>query len=156
MPANYSPSFVKNIIGRSLTSVLDPHPTKKQLRELVQHFESLCAYCAKEIHVKPKDAQLDHVDSDGPNNISNRVFACEACNEEEKRDKPWLEFLRDKCSTEEEFSNRKQTIQQWIAQNSLHYVPLSPETRKELDEHIIAAKIAFDNSVENVRSLRKN
>ena len=106
MPAKYSPSFAKKIIRRSLRSVLDPHPSKTQLKLLIDHFGEGCAYCEKRIHVVPKDAQLDHIDSDGPNNVSNRLYACEDCNEKEKRDAGWREFLRTKTDSDSEFENR--------------------------------------------------
>lgn len=154
MPANYSPSFAKNIIRRSLTAVLDPHPTKSQLAQLVHHFGDACAYCGNRIHAYPKDAQLDHIDPNGPNNISNRLYACEDCNEKEKRDANWREFLRSKSKADAEFDTRAQLIQQWLDMHAGVYVELHDTTRTELETQIDAVVAAFDKSLATIRSMR--
>jgi hypothetical protein len=154
MAANYSPSFAKNIIRRSLKAIIDPHPTKAQLGLLLAHFGDSCAYCGKRIHVYPKDAQLDHVISDGPNNISNRLYACEDCNEKEKRDADWQVFLRAKAKSDEEFSTRAQLIQQWLDLHANIYVELDEGTRTKLDSEIAMALKAFDESLATIRSMR--
>ena len=154
MPANYTPSFAKNIIRRSLTAILDPHPTAAQLRELVGHFGTDCAYCGKRIHAYPKDAQLDHIDSTGPNNISNRLYACEDCNEKEKRDADWRQFLRLKAESEQVFRKRERLIQQWLDRHAGVYVTLDENTQTELARHIDNAVTAFDECLAAVRALR--
>ena len=94
MVARYRPSLAKNIISRSLRAIIDPHPTDAEITRLRQHFGSRCAYCGREVGVAPKDAHVDHVEGRGANHISNRVLSCADCNEKEKRELPWRDFLR--------------------------------------------------------------
>lgn len=154
MPADYSPSYAKNIIRRSLTAVLDPHPTKSQIAALTEHFGDTCAYCGKRIHVYPKDAQLDHIDASGPNNISNRVYACEDCNEKEKRDENWRVFLRSKSESDDEYSRRARLIERWLDIHHDVYTSMDAETKTRLIAEIEAVIVSFDRSIANIRSMR--
>ena len=154
MPANYSPSFAKNIIRRALRSVVDPHPTTAQLRMLRAHFGDECAYCGNCIHLAAKDAQLDHIDSAGPNHVGNRLFACEDCNEKEKRDANWRDFLRSKAPEPITYNHRAMMIQEWIDSQNGAANALDSTQLAELEVWIERATSAFDDSVEHVRLLR--
>ena len=94
-------SRAKNMGRRDLYGVVDPDLTKKQIDELWTFVRSRCAYCNRELGRGKKQAHIDHLLSTsarGLNHISNRVLSCAACNEDEKRDRPWREFLREKVS----------------------------------------------------------
>jgi len=136
--------------------VLDPHPTKSQLAALIEHFGKNCVYCGKRIHAYPKDAQLDHIDSDGPNNISNRAYACEDCNEKEKRDQNWRNFLKTKAESEAEYAQRERLIEQWIDLHSDVYVAMDKEAKFRLTSEIETVIASFDRTLASVRSMRPN
>lgn len=155
MPANCSPSFAKTIIRRPLEGVLDRHPTKSQLRELVEHFGSCCAYCGKRIHLNPKDAQLDHIDPSGANNISNRLYACEDCNEKKELDRPWRDFLRSIAKSDGESNLRAAKIESWMARFDGLNVQASHQVERQRDLEIDAAIRAFDGALANIRDLRE-
>src|SRR6185369_7708944 len=93
MPAKFTPSFAKNVIRRSVRTVLDKHPSDAEVMRLWHHFNDRCAYCNESIPPGSTQARLDHLVSGGTNHISNRVPACARCNDEEKREAPWEQFL---------------------------------------------------------------
>jgi hypothetical protein len=117
MPANFTPSFAKNMIRRSLRAILDKHPSDTEIRGLWRHFNDRCAYCNDLIPRGSTQARLDHLVSGGTNHISNRVPACAPCNDEEKREVHWEPFLRGKAPAEE-FEARKTRVLDWIASSS--------------------------------------
>lgn len=154
MPAKYTSSQARQSIRRSLRSVLDPHPTEKQCELVKEKFNKLCPYCGKQIDVLPGDSHLDHIDSKGPNHISNRLYACAKCNSKEKRDKDWRVFLQEKALTEEEYLLRKNLIEEWIEKNAKDYVRLSKEIQVEIDNSIELAISGFDSSLQTLRELQ--
>src|SRR3954471_21454973 len=50
------------------------------------------------------------VDSGGFNHSSHQVAACARCNEHEKREMPWVDFLRHKCGGDEEAFERRRHV----------------------------------------------
>jgi hypothetical protein len=116
-----TPSQTKNAIRRSLYECLDPQPPHPDKRRVWTHFNSGCAYCGTSIPLGDKKSHLDHLipsSSGGKNHISNRVPSCADCNEKEKLDSHWEEFLRRKCEHPEEFLARLHTIRAWQSQFS--------------------------------------
>ena len=95
MPA-ITPGYVKNVIRRSLREIVDPSPTKEEEVRIWKFFNSECAYCGKPLSKPQKQGHIDHLfpsSLDGPNHISNRVLSCATCNEAEKLDGAWQEFM---------------------------------------------------------------
>jgi hypothetical protein len=114
--ANSIPN-AKNILRRALSEIIDKSPTKAQKTLLYNTFGNHCAYCGIYITDK-KRRHLDHLVSvahGGANHCSNRVLSCATCNESEKKDMPWLEFLRLKSEDAHIFQHRKTEIEKWIA-----------------------------------------
>jgi hypothetical protein len=117
MASRYSPSFAKNMMRRSLRAVVDPHPTDEEVAEVWQFFGGECAYCGMTIALRSKDMHLDHLESEttgGANHISNRVPSCAACNEKEKRELPWLQFLNRKATSPDVREARRRKIMEWV------------------------------------------
>lgn len=60
MPAP-TPAYVKNIIRRSLREVVDPSPSKAEVKQIWEFFDSKCVYCGKELHKEKKEGHIDHL-----------------------------------------------------------------------------------------------
>jgi CRISPR/Cas system Type II protein with McrA/HNH and RuvC-like nuclease domain len=104
------------MLRRSLRAVVDPHPGDSVIAELWSFFDGRCAYCGTAVAVGSKNAHLDHLEPDssgGSNHISNRVPSCADCNEKEKRELPWLEFLRKKADSIHVLEARRERILAW-------------------------------------------
>jgi hypothetical protein len=155
MPASHTPSFAKNIIARSLRTLVDPSPTSSELRRLADHFSHRCAFCETMLHSRPKDAQLDHLDPNGSNGVWNRVYACENCNEKEKRDMPWKDFLRSKATNPTDYSRHEALILTWIQSNAANKVELDHEWNRIIKSEIETVTTAFDAAVARIRALRQ-
>jgi 5-methylcytosine-specific restriction endonuclease McrA len=100
MPS-YTPSYVKNIIRGSLSEIINPSPSEKEVGDIWSFFDSRCAYCGKKLDKSRREGHIDHLipkSVGGVNHISNRVLACGTCNGDEKRDAHWAEFIIDKYS----------------------------------------------------------
>lgn len=114
-------AYAKNIIRRSLRELIDPTPGRDALEALWQHFASSCAYCGMALTRGSKTAHADHLLSasrGGGNGLSNRVLSCARCNEVEKRETDWQDFLRRKCEDEAVFQQRHGRICAWTAQGT--------------------------------------
>jgi hypothetical protein len=108
-----SPSQIKNLIRRSLRLLPDPDLDKTAKQKVWRYFQSRCAYCEKLI--ERSEGDMDHLVSGGANGLSNRVLSCKPCNAEQKRENPWIEFLREKCGGDEVVhAARAERIQSWV------------------------------------------
>jgi hypothetical protein len=139
MPA-ITPGYVKNMIRRSLRELVDPSPTKKEILQIWQYFDSECAYCGVSLNKSTKKGHIDHLISasqGGPNHKSNRVLSCADCNEKEKLDMDWNKFLAQKNNGNSKLQKRKEKILKWQEQN----------TTTELDLNIVNKIEAIGNSV---------
>ena len=99
MPA-VTTAYVKNIVRRGLSELVDPSPTKKDEDSIWRYFESTCAYCGTSLKRALGEGRIDHPEpasKGGANSIGNRVLACGVCNDKEKLDQPWEPFLRLKA-----------------------------------------------------------
>ena len=106
---------------RGLRFLVDPEPEKKDKKRLRDFFDGRCAYCGK--HLKDGGGDIDHLISaalGGANALANRVLSCKPCNAEEKRDRNWVEFLKEKCDSNTTFEMRESKIRQWIELNGGH------------------------------------
>lgn len=92
---------------RALRAVLDREPTRSEKARVWVNCKSTCAYCGKKLVRATRNVHLDHLVHRAPKHISNRVFSCGICNGDEKRDRDWLEFLREKASTKRVFERRR-------------------------------------------------
>jgi hypothetical protein len=128
MPA-VTTAYVKNIIKRGLSELVDPSPTKDDHASIWQHFNSSCAYCGTVLIRAEEKGRIDHLlaaSKGGANSIGNRVLSCGSCNDKEKLDQPWEPFLRSKSESAAVFDARRQRIAAW---QTLH--PIGDEARHQ-------------------------
>jgi hypothetical protein len=150
MAAKYSPPWAKNMIRRSLRTVLDPMPSKSDEALLWAHFNERCAFCDRHLPYGDVHRRLDHLKS-GVNHISNRVPACGQCNDKEKRDRDWEVFLREKAGTDADaFERRRERINAWIAKTAAE----APALPTGVEEAVREACNAFDAAVGKVKGLQ--
>src|SRR5262245_55522910 len=115
MPAP-TPAYAKNIIRRAFSELVDPSPKRKEMDAVWEHFGDACAYCESVLKRGAKQGHIDHLVSasqGGSNAMRNRVLSCARCNEIEKLDRPWEDFLRSKCKDEADFHTRRRRILEW-------------------------------------------
>ncbi|SQD77951.1 HNH endonuclease [Moritella yayanosii] len=153
--AKDTPSIAKNKIKRSLSAILDPHPSTKEVTMLWAYFENSCVYCDLKMERKSRIGHLDHVvaQADGGNNsISNYVLSCAKCNGDEKREMDWLLFLNQKSDNADILATRKLKIENWLKKNT--NVNFEATDIEEAEKIIAVALAQFDESVKAMRSLR--
>lgn len=152
-----STAYVKNIIRRGFSQLVDPGPDAAQQLEIWRFFNSNCAYCGILVEKRRKEGHIDHLLSaaeGGANHISNRVLSCAPCNEKEKRDLPWEAFLRSKAPDEATYTARRSRILEWRDRTSGHTGGADPEL-VALASHAAAEVTAFfDQKVAEIRSRR--
>ncbi|HWQ56061.1 MAG TPA: HNH endonuclease signature motif containing protein [Bryobacteraceae bacterium] len=150
-------SYAKNIIRRALREIVDPSPEPDQLELAWKHFESRCAYCGVVLTRGSKHAHFDHLISaagGGVNHISNRVLCCSDCNEKEKLDRPWDEFLRCKTGGATEYEERLRKITDWITMRAQPGELLSNDDSTVVDGLADEVNVFFQTRVDKVRELR--
>lgn len=128
-----TPAQVKNLMRRGLRFLVDPEPEKEDKKRVRDFFKDSCAYCGKRL--KSGDGDIDHLISaalGGANALANRILSCKPCNAEEKRDRDWIEFLKEKCDSHTAFQERESRIRQWIEMNGGH-PKLDPDISALLD-----------------------
>lgn len=91
-------------------------PKKKQKEELLNYFDYQCCFCNKEIDIN--SLSQDHLvpmnkTSLGLHSWGNVVPCCQACNNE-KQQKPWIDFLKTKSSSSSVFKRRQKIIQEFV------------------------------------------
>jgi len=154
--AKDTPSMAKNKIKRSLSAIIDPHPSEREITALWNYFDSSCVYCGLKMERKSRTAHLDHVvacSEGGNNSIYNHVLSCGKCNGDEKRDMNWLIFLKQKSLSPDFFESQKLKVENWIKQNNA--VKIETVVMKEAEKIIKNALSQFDESVKDMRNLRK-
>jgi len=115
MPALTGPQ-IKNYVRRALRELVDPSPDKEAATKIWAFFESSCAYCGTALDRERKEGHIDHLvpaSKSGANHRANRVLSCAPCNESEKLDRYWVEFLRAKNPDEQSFQLRLARIREW-------------------------------------------
>jgi hypothetical protein len=137
------PAWIKNISRRVLWAALEKDITKDERAAMSEYFGRRCAYCGDEL---PNRWHADHiisVDRGGFNHVSNRVPSCPRCNEQEKQEREWLEFLKSKCGSDMVMlDDRKKRITDWRAR---HLPPTPPVTE--------AQRIAWKKEVDDLASI---
>ena len=151
---NLTPAQVKNLMRRGLRFIVDPEPTKDDKRLVRNHFVNHCAYCGTPIDSNGGD--IDHLVSaalGGANGLANRVLSCKLCNAVEKRDRDWLEFLREKAQTPEIFDHRKRTIERWVEINGGH-LRLDPTLSATLQNEERATTDYYDRACKRIKVMK--
>lgn len=143
------PAWVKNISRRVLWAAIEKDIGKSDRLEMKKFFENKCCYCDKELSARWHADHLISVHSGGFNHVSNRVPACPRCNEHEKREMDWQEFLEQKSQGDETvFQRRKERIEQWISSKRFQVSPVTEEQRQawqtEVDNLAEAIDTAWD------------
>jgi hypothetical protein len=122
-----SVAYVKNIMNRRISEVLDPSPNAKERKQLRGFFQSRCAFCGEKLGKVKGDTHFDHLvaaSAGGSSGLANRVVACNRCNVEEKRDTDWELFLRAKCPDNQTFAARHQLILDWQKRSAVTDMPV--------------------------------
>ncbi len=151
-------SRAKNMMRRALYGLIDPDLTKAQVREIWKFFDGQCVYCGRRLDYRKKQAHMDHLVSTsarGLNHISNRVLSCARCNEHDKRDRPWQEFLREKAGSDATYAVRKATIDRWTRTHASESTHLTPELAQAAYSKIERIGTAFDQAVSELRELNR-
>mgnify|MGYP001615645828 CR=1 FL=1 len=147
--------YAKNIIRRALRAVVDPDPTPSEVAELWDFFGSACAYCERPLKRGAREGHVDHLDpatAGGTNHISNRVLSCASCNGDEKRESPWLDFLRIKVKDRTLFDSRCQRIEAWVSRHTTARPGrFDSELLKRETERAV---VAFDEALARLRRAR--
>ena len=148
--------MAKNKMRRCFAAILDPHPTKSEVKKLWEYFSSRCAYCGITIELLSRTGHIDHAvssSSGGGNGIHNHVLSCSRCNGDEKREESWESFLERKCQNQIELAERKQRILKWLV-FSKRLEEVSPEAQIEAEKVESVAIEAFEAAVEKLRKIR--
>lgn len=126
-------SLAKNLMRRALKDLVDRVPTLAEQQRLREHFNDSCAYCSRP--AGPRDGHIDHADHDGGNALGNLLLACKTCNGDEKRERPWRQFLEEKCGKGSEVhAQRLQVIEAWRASHPIPPRTPTPEVAAALAE----------------------
>ncbi len=148
----YTSSYAKNIIKRSLREIIDPGPSKKEKQTIWDYFGSECAYCGKRLHKGRREGHIDHLVPNGANQLYNRVLSCKECNGDEKRDKSWKRFLAQKRSNVKIKAKRKAKILQWQKRHKKPIFRKGVLSKVEsLQDNVISY---YERNVEKARRLR--
>jgi ribosomal protein L24E len=150
-----TPAQVKNLMRRGLRFLVDPEPEKKDKKCVRDFFKDSCAYCGKSL--ENGDGDIDHLVSaalGGANALANRVLSCKPCNAEEKRDRNWIEFLKEKCDSHTTFQERESRIQQWIEMNGGH-PKLDPDISALLDQESERTTKEYDAACRQIRKQKQ-
>jgi len=152
-----TPGYVKNIIRRCFQEQVDKSPTKKQTTEIWEYFDSTCAYCGVALNRGNKEGHIDHLVSasqGGSNNVSNRVLSCARCNEKEKRDKNWKEFLEKKVIDEDKRKERIERITRWVELQTQEGTDISEKLLHTAGDLARESEKIFDDGINTIRSLK--
>jgi len=150
-----TPGYIKNMIRRSFREIIDPSPSKKDEKRIWKFFNYECAYCGKKLDKSKKEGHIDHLVSSscgGKNHISNRVLSCASCNEKDKLDMDWQEFLKSKISDKNLTETRKSKIIKWQKQNK--FQPLNQRLLKEIELVSNSVVAFYDKKTKYIRDLK--
>lgn len=148
-----SPAWAKNVARRVLWSALEKDLSHGERAAMMAHFSGRCAYCASEIEAK---WHADHLIAGGTNHVSNRVPSCAKCNEHEKRERDWVEFLTEKCAGEGALLLERQSrILAWRERNGASFVQVTDEQRQIWTDECERVAAAIDVGYQRLRATRR-
>ena len=151
-----TPSQARNMIRKSLLGIIDPDPSREDITQLWEFFESRCCYCGTKINRKGRQGHIDHLvpqSVNGINHISNRVLSCGSCNGDEKRDTHWVEFIINKYANNPSVAKQRvDKIKEW---RKLHKEPkLDSELRNKAEELANHVCLRYNSAVRDLKKLR--
>jgi hypothetical protein len=150
------PAWVKNISRRVLWAAFDRDLTRPERQEMAKFFDNRCAYCGGSLSLRWHADHVISVDNGGSNHISNRVPSCAKCNEDEKQERDWLEFLTAKCGEDKCLLGLKtDKIVAWRNAHSFSAVEITDTQRAAWKEEVAILAAAIDLAWERLRNLRK-
>lgn len=143
------PAWVKNISRRVLWAALEKDISRKDRLVMLEFFGRACCYCESPLSARWHADHLMSFDKGGFNHLSNRVPSCPRCNEHEKREMEWVQFLRKKSDgNEDTFQRRKARIEQWVDSQKYREPPVTEAQRQawqtEVDHLAKAIQAAWD------------
>lgn len=148
-----SAAWAKNVARRVLWSALEKDIGRDERAAMLGHFNGCCAYCGVELGAK---WHADHLVSGGTNHISNRVPSCAKCNEHEKREREWGEFLTEKCAGDEaRLLDRRSRILAWQERHGADFVAVTAEQRQIWVEECARVAAAIDAGYQRLRATRR-
>ncbi|WP_123985202.1 hypothetical protein [Taibaiella soli] len=151
--AKNTPSYANNIIRRTLKTILDRELTEKEKTDIWTYFDSRCCYCDRQLDRKKREGDMDHLEANRCNHISNRVLSCSPCNAHEKREYPWVKFLRQQSSDDSIFQARKTRIDQWVAKHQIAG-NISKQHNLQLEQEMELVTQTLNEAVARLRNLR--
>jgi hypothetical protein len=145
------PPQARNAIRRALLHVAGVRFSKLYKDRCREHFNNRCAYCGSLIEPNSRKGHFDHaVAIASSSNAFHLVYACGSCNGDEKRERDWEGFLREKCRGEDEtLQLRTNAILEWFATQPPAHV--TEEVRHTLLEAQTAALNGFNAAVISLR-----
>jgi CRISPR/Cas system Type II protein with McrA/HNH and RuvC-like nuclease domain len=156
MPAP-TPGYVKNMIRRSLLEIADPSPKKRDVIKIWEFLGSTYAYCDKALNRTAKQGHIDHLvpcSRGGSNHVSNRVLSCAKCNETEKLDAAWQEFILKKNPNLDVARLRVNKILEWCKING---EPVIDKAKLQKIEKLSGSvETYYSLKVQQVRNLIKS
>jgi hypothetical protein len=149
------PAWLKNISRRVLWASLEKDISRADRQAMEEFFEGKCAYCESPLTARWHADHLLSVDSGGFNHLSNRVPSCPRCNEHEKREMPWVQFLERKCGGDAQLIRmRRSRIERWMERSKFEKPPVSEAQRQAWRNEIEQLAIAIDAAWSRLKSNR--
>lgn len=139
---------------RSLRELVDRSPTRAKTDSIWAYFDSRCAFCGDSLDRSKKEGHIDHLVSasqGGANHISNRVLSCANCNEKEKLDALWEEFLDRKVMDPSTRQSRKEKILDWQRLHGASDNELSKAMAKLLEHASVEVEELYSQKVKEIR-----
>ena len=149
-----TPAQVKNLMRRGLRFIVDPEPEQDTKRLVRNFFGNRCAYCERTL--EQTEGDIDHLVSaalGGANGLANRVLSCKPCNAQEKRDRDWITFLREKAPSPDVFHGRMERIDQWIELNGGH-PQLDASLLNVIQEEAERTTVEYDRACRRIKSMK--
>lgn len=150
------PAWLKNIARRVLWAALENDISKDERAAMLKHFEGGCAYCRVALGNRWHADHVVAVDKGGFNHVSNRVPSCARCNEQEKREMDWLEFLKSVCGSDSQaFKMRERKIIDWRNAYLPAVFPVTEDERAAWKTEVETLTAAIDASWRRLKNLKR-